>query len=74
MELHIYEKVKVTRDVYFETRNVLVKKGTEGVIIDICNSLENPNKKGYVLELPEYLEFDPTFIFDFDDLEKIWQK
>ena len=71
MGFDLYEKVRVKRDVKFANRSITIKAGTEGVIIDICHSLEDPNELGYTLELSEYSSFDPTFTFDEDMLEKI---
>ena len=74
MEFHLFDKVRVTKDVLFENRvvhGITVKKGTVGIIIDICRSAFDENKIGYTLELPEYADLDPTFTFTEDCLELV---
>ena len=71
MGFNLYEKVRIKKDTPFFERNVIIKAGEIGIIVDISRSLINPNKVGYTLEFPEHIEVDPTFIFDEDQLEKI---
>ena len=74
MEFHLYEKVRLTKDVKFVLRRglpIIIKRGTIGVIIDICRSMDDESKIGYTLELPEYSDFDPTFTFSEDCLELV---
>lgn len=71
MEFHLYDKVRVTKDVVFENRvvhGIVIKKGT---IIDISKSIFDENKYGYTLELYDYAELDPTFTFTEDCLELV---
>ena len=72
MEFHLHDKVIVTKDVFFKNRlpkGILIKKGTIGIIIDICNSAFDQNKIGYTLELPDHGFLDPTFTFSEDCLK-----
>lgn len=70
MGFRLFEEVRVAKNVRFPNRKITIKKGETGVIIDISKSLDG-KRLGYTLELPQYSNFDPTFIFEEDELEKI---
>ena len=71
MGFNLFEKVRVKENTSFDERKVVIRRGEIGIVVDIFKSLVNPNKIGYIVEFPERLEADPTFIFEEDQLEKI---